>query len=184
MAWPSTRTFSIILPSAACPASGEERKKKSHALTASSNDKMDITTDTASDAGDAPSLGQAGEGETPRDEKEEEEEEETKERHVRDLVRLKRKRRAARVSGPAWEAGTKGAADWNATLLRDRHLRGPWYWDPHSHSAQARSIPSPHSARPALHRCGLFRAQWDRWHERRRRSAFMCDNARSGDVRA
>lgn len=78
-----------------------------------------------------------GENETNKvDEDQAEEEEEEQVKHVRELVRRKRRRARARLSGPAWEAGVKGAADWNANVLRDRYLRGPWYWDPNSRSPQ------------------------------------------------
>jgi hypothetical protein len=86
-----------------------------------------------------------GENETNKvDEEEAEEEEEEQVKHVRELVRRKRRRARARLSGPAWEAGVKGAADWNANVLRDRYLRGPWYWDPNSRSPQVPRVVSCH----------------------------------------
>jgi len=66
----------------------------------------------------------------------EEEEEEAQVKHVRELVRRKRRRARARLSGPAWEAVVKGATEWNSGILRERFIRGPWYWDPHSRSSQ------------------------------------------------
>ncbi len=62
---------------------------------------------------------------------EEAEEEEEEQGQARPRARAR-----ARLSGPAWEAGVKDAADWNANVLRDRYLRGPWYWDPNSRSPQ------------------------------------------------
>jgi len=78
----------------------------------------------------------------------EEEEEEAQVKHVRELVRRKRRRARARLSGPAWEAVVKGATEWNSGILRERFIRGPWYWDPHSRSSQVHQ--------PSLPRIGEF----------------------------
>lgn len=124
---PALPSFSIVLPAVGL---------------ANESDTMETNAFKGEETLAADEEGAAQEDE---DEEAKEKEEETKEKHVRDLVRLKRKRRAAkaRVSGPAWEAGVKNAADWNTGVLRDRHLRGPWYWDTHSCSAQVRAHAIP-----------------------------------------
>jgi hypothetical protein len=132
--------FDPLGPSGENDTMDEETSSASHVPTENGLVAAESQSNHGSDNG-APFIenggsvpGGEGDEEGNKDENENEEDEQVK--HVRELVRRKRRRARAPLSGPAWEAGVKGAAEWNGNLLRDRYLRGPWYWDPHSRSPQ------------------------------------------------